>query len=113
MASSASHSNDYDHDYLLRLHGSFFTSLLLKAGMDRHVGALGRLIIWRPFRPIFFQCLIQPELTGTIFLIYSTVLPPLVGWCPRQLPGWLTPLLRPQLKDKLTYYSIFFNKISH
>jgi hypothetical protein len=58
----------------------------VRAGL-RHVDAPGRLIIWRPFKPMFFKCLFN-----TIIEIYSSdVLPPLIAWPPGQLTGWLVP----------------------
>jgi hypothetical protein len=80
--------------------------------------APGRLIIWHPLKLIFFDIsskliywgrggtyylLIKtvylsvnskwkPELTGTIFPIYSSdVLAPHIVWRPGQLPGWFAP----------------------
>jgi hypothetical protein len=82
------------------------------------MGAPGRLIIWPPFKPIFFIYLLniylvgleksdfplthfssyvrsrvwRHELTGTIFSIYSScVLAPRIGWRPGQLPGCSAP----------------------
>jgi hypothetical protein len=86
----------------------------------RHVGAPGRLIIWCPFKPIFFKrffniyfsgageklifnkhlhfaCYVrsyvwEPELTGTIFPILSSdILAPLIGLRPGQLPDCPAP----------------------
>jgi hypothetical protein len=49
-------------------------------GTNFHVASYVRSRVWKP------------ELTGTIFTIYSSdVLAPLIGWRPGQLPGWSAP----------------------
>jgi hypothetical protein len=51
-----------------------------RSGTNLHFASYVRSRVWKP------------ELTGTIFTIYSgDVLAPLIGWRPGQLPGWPAP----------------------
>jgi len=55
-------------------------------GGPRYMGAPGKLIIWRPFKPILFKYL----LLKLIFYKRMFQHPSQVG-APGQLPGWLAP----------------------
>jgi hypothetical protein len=83
-----------------------------RTGLRRAPSPPGRLIIWRPFEPIFLKLQEgwriflraraqiwdncrrnsfgreNPEFTCTLFPITPMVLAPLVGWSPGKLPGW-------------------------
>jgi hypothetical protein len=49
----------------------------IPSGPDSDVGTLGRLIIWHPFKPIFFK-----------YLFIFDVLASLIAWHPGQCPVW-------------------------
>jgi hypothetical protein len=67
---------------LIRLH----VVLLNRAG-PRHVGALDRLIIWRPVKPIFFKYM------SKIYLVMAgrNWFSALYKMAPRAAAGWLSP----------------------
>jgi hypothetical protein len=109
---------------------SVFSSLLILPGPGQTYGCPGRVVTWRPIKPIFFK--LFPPKTGMTnfwgrlpkigynfqnkFWVYlsnisdysSDVLEPFIGWCPGQLPA--RPGLHFSLSTRKKVFLVFYTE---